>query len=70
MNHGYCKNCWWWEVIPTLCIEMNGKCHMHNGDTEPYTITKENSYCPDYTNRKKEEKKSGTLEDWIKEQQV
>ena len=26
----------------------------------------EDSWCPDYTNRKKEEKKSGTLEDWLK----
>lgn len=28
--------------------------------------TKEVDYCPDYINRKKEEKKSGTLNDWVK----
>ena len=27
---------------------------MHKSDTEEYTITEENSYCPDYSNRKKE----------------
>ena len=26
----------------------------------------ENGYCPDYINRVREEKKNGTLENWIK----
>ena len=88
MNHGYCKNCWWWECkaaihpsniskeFKTVWELLNdkpfpvcsGRCWMHVGDGEMVTMTKETDYCPDYTNRKKEEKKSGTLEDWIKKQ--
>lgn len=70
-NHGYCKNCWWWKIIPTLGpyspeIEQ-GCCWMHCGDNGiPYSITNEDSYCPDYWNRKKGNKEDGTLEEWIK----
>lgn len=60
MNHGYCKNCWWWkEYCPDL-----GKCYMHKSDTGQYTITEENAYCPDYFNRKKD--KEHSLDDFIK----
>ena len=37
---------------------------MHNSDEGRYTITKENNYCPDYYNRKKDKKHS--LDDFIK----
>lgn len=37
---------------------------MHRSDTEQYTVTEENSYCPDYISRKKENGHS--LEDFIK----
>lgn len=37
---------------------------MHKSDTEEYTITKEDDYCPDYSNRKKE--KGYSLDDFIK----
>ena len=60
MNHGYCKNCWWWKK----CSLILGKCYMHNSDEGRYTITKENNYCPDYYNRKKDKKHS--LDDFIK----
>lgn len=43
-----------------------GRCWMEIGDGQLWKITHEISYCPDYANRKKEEKKSGTLEDWVK----
>ena len=36
---------------------------MHRSDTEQYIITEENSYCPDYINRKKEKE---SLDDFIK----
>ena len=36
---------------------------MHKSDTEQYTITEENSYCPDYSNRKNEKE---SLDDFIK----
>lgn len=36
---------------------------MHRSDTEQYTVTEENSYCPDYFNRKKEKE---SLDDFIK----
>ena len=72
MNHGYCKNCWWLEETnPKFAIitsdglkefPCEGLCWMHGG------MVNGDSYCPDYCNRKKEEKKSGTLEDWIKKQ--
>lgn len=45
-----------------------GRCWMEIGDGQLWKMTHEISYCPDYTNRKKEEKESGTLEDWIKKQ--
>lgn len=49
MNHGYCKNCWWYAY---------GWCYF-----EMYT-TKRDNYCPDYLNRKRGDKK-GTLQEWI-----
>lgn len=39
---------------------------MQNSDEGSFKITDGNAYCPDYANRKKEEKKNGTLEEWIK----
>lgn len=36
---------------------------MHRSDTEQYTITEANNYCPDYINRKKEKE---SLNDFIK----
>ena len=68
-NHGYCKNCWWWKEIPTIMpfwmeIERNGQCFMHSCEGHQ-EYTDESSYCPDYINRKKENKK-GTIEEWLK----
>ena len=88
MNHGYCKNCWWWKVgeglnfgntskeFKELYEKITGRelptafgfCYTQNSELGPCKVTREDSYCPDYTNRKKEEKKNGTLEDWIKKQ--
>lgn len=60
MNHGRCKNCWWWkEYYPYY-----GKCYMHISDTEQYIVTGENNYCPDYFNRKKD--KEHSLDEFIK----
>ena len=59
MNHGHCKNCWWWkEYYPCW-----GKCYMQSSDEGKYTITEENNYCPDYCNRRKEKE---SLDDFIK----
>ena len=59
MNHGHCKNCWWWkEYYPSW-----RKCYMQSSDEGKYTITEENSYCPDYFNRRKEKE---SLDDFIK----
>lgn len=38
---------------------------MQSGENEEHK-TKEDGWCPDYTNRQKEEKINGTLENWIK----
>ena len=37
---------------------------MHNSNEEKYIITREDGYCPDYINRKKE--KGRSLDDFIK----
>ena len=82
MNHGYCKNCWWWKrfsgdekdtpanpdlgVLYLVLQPSYGRCWMQIGDGELVRMTHEKNYCLDYVNRKKEEKKSGTLEDWVK----
>ena len=71
MNHGYCKNCWWWKRHLSITIPWaKGICYMQSKNidipgAEYFHETKEIDYCPDYINRKKEEKKSGTLNDWI-----
>lgn len=68
-NRGYCKNCWWWKrktgssTDTNIIMDNLGKCYFQSMEScEHYTI--ENSYCPDYSNRKKEDKKQ-TLDDWI-----
>lgn len=65
-NHGYCKNCWWWKPIPTIMpmvVESVGRCYMQScGGHQEYTP--ETSYCPDYLNRKKGNKKQ-TLDEWL-----
>ncbi len=54
MNHGYCKNCWWWKR--NWCYSQNSK-------------AVDMSYCPDYINRRKENKKQ-TLDEWIKDNKI
>ena len=58
MRLGHCKHCWWWKLKDAdLRI---GQCYMYNNRTE------EDSYCPDYINRRKENKEYGmTLDEWI-----
>ena len=46
--YGHCKNCWWWD---------GNVCHFQNSEAGA------ESYCPDYVNREKEEKRSGKLKD-------
>jgi hypothetical protein len=81
MNHGYCKNCWWWQRLSEVkketpanhCLNTlrpilqptYGRCWMQIGDGEFFKLTDEDNYCPDYANRKKEERKNGTLERWL-----
>lgn len=44
-----------------------GNCYMQNDSNgNNYKETSAIDYCPDYTNRKRYEKKNGTLENWIK----
>lgn len=76
--YGRCKNCWWYKLTknPHYTITSSGLkefpgegiCYMQSTGigiegTENYVYTSEDSYCPDYYNRKKEKIK---LEDWIK----
>ena len=50
-NHGYCKKCWW---------HKGGICYMQG------VRTQNDSYCPDYANRDKLNKK-GTLDNLLRE---
>ena len=42
-----------------------GRCWMEIGDGQLWKMTHETAYCPDYANRKKDEKKYGTLDEFI-----
>ena len=72
MNHGYCKNCWWWKRHSPVAIPWaKGACYMQSRNigiagAEFLKYTREIDYCPDYVNRKAEEKRNGTLENWLK----
>ena len=62
MRFGHCKNCYWWDK----CRPDKGICFMHTYSED--TITLEDSYCPDFVNRKKNEKESGmTLKEWTEQ---
>ena len=62
MRFGHCKNCYWWD----RCRPDKGICFMHTYSED--TITLEDSYCPDFINRKKNEKESGmTLKEWTEQ---
>lgn len=50
MNHGYCKDCWWWQ---------RNWCYFEN------VKAVDMSYCPDYINRENTNKREGTLREWI-----
>ena len=55
MNHGYCKNCWWYK--DSICYMTS------NLQMGLIMRVKDDSYCPDYTNRRKEKE---SLDDFIK----
>ena len=60
-NHGYCKNCWWWNRTNNI----EGHCIMQSFSKAAIVRTDENSYCPDYINREKYTKKhKETLEEF------
>lgn len=62
-NHGYCKNCWWWNRTGKTI----GRCMMYSY-SESICMAGENSYCPDYINREKGNKKQKqTLEEFCRE---
>lgn len=63
MNHGYCENCWWWEPVKFDIIQAKyvlGICWCWKNQI------RNDSYCPDYWNRKKGNKENGSLEAWVK----
>ena len=62
MRFGHCNNCYWWDK----CSTDKGICFMHSYSED--TITPEDSYCPDFVNRKKNEKEFGmTLKEWTEQ---
>lgn len=55
MNHGYCKNCFWYRW---------NYCFMQDVETN------DNYYCPDYYNRKREKNTlTKTINEWIEKKQ-
>ena len=63
---GKCNNCWWWNKFN----ETEGICFMQSTADNGY-VTTETSYCPDFINRNKEEKKSGqTLKEWAAKKRI
>ena len=50
MKFGHCKNCWW---------QYKNFCYMSDNEV------KDDSYCPDYYNRRKGNKEDCKLKDWI-----
>ena len=82
MNHGRCKNCWWYkmlhgdtyQVIGYRLIKTDGSgiCYMHT--VNPGTDIEEPSYiggeswCPDYINRERYNRDGKqTLVEWLNE---
>ena len=62
-NHGYCKNCWWWNRIG----KTTGHCIMWSSP-DAMNVSDEDSYCPDYINREKENRKQKhTLEEFCRD---
>lgn len=60
-NHGYCKNCWWWNRTE----KTTGHCIMQSCSSSAMHVSDENSYCPDYINRERYTKKyKQTLEEF------
>lgn len=80
MNHGKCKNCWWYKMLHGDGYEIiankvyktdgNGICYMHTVNPgrdieEPYHIDGD-SWCPDYSNRERTNKRDKlTLDEWL-----
>lgn len=55
MKHGYCKSCWW---------NKDSVCYMQSNPDSGFIVqVKDDSYCPDYTNRTKEKRK---IDDFLK----
>ena len=48
-NHGYCKNCWWWNRTG----KITGHCIMQSYSPDAMHKADEDSYCPDYVNRER-----------------
>lgn len=64
-NHGYCKNCWWWDnILPPNDHQNVGICYMQTLYSDSPRETLGLDYCPDYYNRKKGDKKQ-TLKEWV-----
>lgn len=60
-NHGYCKNCWWWDRAG----KTTGHCIMQSFSSYAMVRTDKDSYCPDYINRERYNKKyKQTLEEF------
>lgn len=83
-NHGYCKNCWWYQQTQTpgyrfdhgkiYAVVGEGVCYMQSSnigikDAEVLHRAKDYDYCQDYFNRTKGNKEYGTLSEWISKQQ-
>ena len=60
-NHGYCKNCWWWNRTG----KTTGHSIMQSYSPDAMHKADEDAYCPDYVNRERTNKRDKkTLEEF------
>ena len=80
MNHGRCKNCWWYKMLHGDGYQVigyrlyrnsgSGICYMHTVNPARYieepSYIGGDSWCPDYTNRERTNKSDKmTLDEWL-----
>lgn len=66
-NHGYCKNCWWWNRTG----KTTGHCIMQSCSPDTMVRADEDSYCPDYVNRERNNKRDKkTLEEFCRDTNI
>jgi hypothetical protein len=62
-RYGHCKSCWWWNRTG----KTTGHCIMQSYSPDAMHKADEDSYCPDYVNRERNNKNGKeTLEEFCR----